>query len=425
MVDDSFEFPVGRDIFPSDLFVPKEQNKSIPKIREITTQSSQVSWPTFTPQSMAGPITEQIAMNYCIRTNSWQSLSTAWLSSLFFPGILIQNKRRGSEWLFSLGAFGTSAALGWPVSIRSPPTGTEVMLQLPVTFSDLQWVVCSDPEDWVAQEVRWLSPLHAMARKRCHETAQTIGTTDGEPMPLTKLAAKTAFWNFTSAHLQRLAAHYEVPVGHTLLSRISALVEHFLKPTPEEMLAILERRLQADQAQAFLGAHLRGNSQDFCSRPTPAFACRLGAPRTSSLPRSRKREHSYWAHRRGCGRPGAVPNKLPLLVLLLHRLLLCSQLASLLCGALYPGASIHRRQAFCSRPSTLHTYTCHRRPLRACIPQVEQNNTLELEHVKEHFVGADAKEIFQQCAETKKKADNMKAFEVVGPSTLRLTLRSV
>lgn len=253
----------------------------MPEIRDIVSSSRKAAWQTFTPQSVVVPITEQIAVNRCSAAGSWDQLSTAWLTSTLHPGILVRNAKQNGEWVFCLGSFGTSAALGWPITQQVLPHGVECSFRRVSSLSDLSWLVCSDPADWQAQEIRWLSPLHTMAARGAAGLAEIVCITVGQEMPLMHLAAHAAFWNFSSVQLQRIAEHFRIPVGKTLLARITGLVEAILSPTPDQMLDILEKRLVSDQLVVNSGASAH------------VLCCGLAHNRLASAESNRRRPCSW------------------------------------------------------------------------------------------------------------------------------------
>ena len=71
--------------------------------------------------------------------------------------------------------------------------------------SGLEWLVCFDPDDWLAQNVSVRSLLHRFATtKEAADAVQGIAFIgEGTAEPLLRVAAKSAFWKLSGVWLAR------------------------------------------------------------------------------------------------------------------------------------------------------------------------------------------------------------------------------
>jgi len=200
---------------------------------------------TFSPGSWSAQAGEQNALEEAARTGDFAGMEDAWACCVLRAGMLVR-QAGAQNWLFCLGDIGFAATVGWPVEIYSKD-GQETYRLKPLRGSaDLQWVCCFDLGKWQGQEVTWHSPLHRMVAEGATSVSGIVASPAGPVMPVLHIAARAAFWDYSASKLGRLADHLGCVCGKGLYAILKALVEKILDPTPEELLAILEKRLLLD-----------------------------------------------------------------------------------------------------------------------------------------------------------------------------------
>ena len=190
---------------------------------------------------------ELAAITNAYQNGSWGSLSHHWLSTMLQPGLLVQTAADPSSWAMSLGDLQGTVALGWPVQEIESGAGMLYTPRVDVDPQDLHWLVVTDPTKTLCMEVEWLSPLTL-------HTLKATGIPDGfcgivgrprhDPQPLLKCAARACFWKYSDIFLGKLVGLLGLDVDATdLTSKLTALLNHILSPTDEELLSILRLRI--------------------------------------------------------------------------------------------------------------------------------------------------------------------------------------
>ena len=247
---DGCPWPVGKQAVPEAAMKPKLGDRSIPDIDKCAGKSAKAPWVTFSPGSWSAQAGEQTALEEAARIGNFAAMEDAWACCVLRAGMLV--RQAGTQnWLFCLGDIGFAATVGWPVEISSSGGQETFRLKQLAGSADLQWVCCFDLGEWQGQEVTWHSPLHRMVAEGATSVSGIVASPAGPVMPVLHIAARAAFWDYSAAKLGRLAEHLGAGSCKGLYAILKALVEKILNPTPEELLAILEKRLLLDSEQAF------------------------------------------------------------------------------------------------------------------------------------------------------------------------------
>jgi hypothetical protein len=195
--------PRGRPSCPMEqLLHPTAKLASNARLLDMAGPKPQPLWPTLTASSWLLLAADSVAWKAAMQEGRWHEVSFTWLSGLMQEGTLVQRKGCGQQFL-SLGEMGGTAALGWPVE-QGP--GDTLRLKPIQQASGLEWLVCFDPDDWLAQNVSVRSPLHRFATTRkAADAVQGIAFIgEGTAEPLLRVAARSAFWKLSGVWLARL-----------------------------------------------------------------------------------------------------------------------------------------------------------------------------------------------------------------------------
>lgn len=238
------------------------------------TGSKAPDWPTFTPTSQAALFAEvQIWIQALQDPTIWDHTSHLWLCHCLGFGMCVR-KRGTDEWFLTLGHIEHLATLAWRVRLVKFAGHTFMVPLLPTSdFCDAYaWLVCADPDLWLAQPIRWVSPvgkfgLHrvvgqatsssssgASAPKRAKLASiaelpsECIGAAIcvGDEVPVLTECANNAFAGFNEALLTRLLKFYGVDFakGADLFDKIIAGAKQFGGMCGNDLVSALYRRVR-------------------------------------------------------------------------------------------------------------------------------------------------------------------------------------
>ena len=213
---------------PDEVYKPSTVQPKLPLKTVVGTASP--DWVSFSPLSQAQQFSDMALFRHCQQTPAdWQRCDMSWLRLLALCGMLVRHVDRPGNWYGFLGSIEAGAAIGWETGVKKVgaiqvffPRQAPVPQEKPYT-----WLCILSESEWLAQPVKWVSPMHVLAvsstRSRSTAPASSGGTAapklplcaaaDGEPIPLLQAAALTSFKCLAETLVRELAKHLQAPRG--------------------------------------------------------------------------------------------------------------------------------------------------------------------------------------------------------------------
>jgi len=242
----SAPFPKGSaDAMPSDMHNARLKDRSIEAMDQLAGYTPATPWPTFSPASYQQLFSDQACLEYAHAEGGWEKIQNLWMGALFYEGLVVKH-RSWDAWCISLGAMGLATGLGWPVDLQlCRGDGYIVSLRPRVQENDLKWLIMLDLQEWEALNVTWHSPAGLVGQG---SPANGIkGHAAHKPESIMRVASRNAFWNLQTPCLKAFCRHLGLQVsGEGLVPHLAALIEYHLGPSEDEMVTILEQRMQLD-----------------------------------------------------------------------------------------------------------------------------------------------------------------------------------
>lgn len=249
--------------FSPDTWTPVLAKNKLPDALQKANFSSVVSYGDpdwFSPGASGylGPLADLEVARQADRRNQLHLLGQRNYCRLVNKGLLI--KRADSDidkWFIGVGSCDGTIAIGWPA------TRTEDGHYLPDLTSSRELIAVLDVDEWLAQPVEWVSPLHRAAKvemgkvglasdlsevflKASHEygALKICAKAVGPPRRLWEAAAWHGFWSLPQNYLRELALRREIELTDTtLLSTLEALYKNaFPGCSRDDIIAMLDRR---------------------------------------------------------------------------------------------------------------------------------------------------------------------------------------
>ena len=216
-----------------EVYKPSSVQPKLPLKTVVGTASP--DWVSFSPLSQAQQFSDMALFRHCQQTPAdWDRCDMSWLCSLASCGMLVRHVDRPDNWYWSLGSIEAGTAIGWETDVQKIggvqlffPRHAPVPGEKPYT-----WLCILSESEWLAQPVKWVSPMHVLAvssaRSRSTASASSGGAAapklplcaaaDGEPIPLLQAAALTSFKGLTETLVRELAKHLQAPMqAHSVL----------------------------------------------------------------------------------------------------------------------------------------------------------------------------------------------------------------
>lgn len=155
-------------------------------------------------------------------------------------------------WLFPLGTFGSTAAVGWPADQMDPLQSSSPLCFQPreatTAIQDDWWLCVLDLAEYEAMEFNWRSISWQQAHWRADYGR--IVAVAGPVQPVATLMAKRCFWGFPRSVLTKFASDRGIDTssGDTLYELLKKMVMGFLSCSDAECLDILKLRAGPNEA---------------------------------------------------------------------------------------------------------------------------------------------------------------------------------
>ena len=249
------------------VFAGKLRDVSLPEAESLASYAATPKWYSPSAANLAQP-TCDLDVCAALWRDDFESADMLWLSCLMAgsPIMVRHCDWPADKWCLSLGRFGGTMALGWPVDVHSwvePPTpavpsSQYMMLSEKVdTPEHLEPLIVIDEEKWLAMPVRFMGPLHQAVSQLGVDFKKLKGAVrmsgDGPAEALVKTQARQGFPGATKALLTKLVKHRGLDsdiLEKTLFGLLWCLVKDIVGADDEKTLAIVHRRAKSRKANS-------------------------------------------------------------------------------------------------------------------------------------------------------------------------------
>ena len=249
--------------FPAETWTPVlQRNKLDPDVRALEFNKvagyQDPDWFSPGASGYLGPLADLEVARQADARNQLPLVGHRDYCRLVHKGIML--RRAGDDgaqqWYIGVGSCDGSIAMGWP---------SKEIAQfqfVPDLSKQRELLAILDPEDWIAQPIQWISPLHRavlvemegqgktaqqeVELKGSHEygmlhmTARVVG----HPRPLWQLACHFGFWSLPLTFLRALCARRGIELSDTtLLTTLESMyIDAFPECSRDAIIAMLDRR---------------------------------------------------------------------------------------------------------------------------------------------------------------------------------------
>ena len=245
---------------PKSMFRPSMQNVSDPRLHEIQGRMRKTPWYSPSPCNICQPICDMVVSKIAADCNLWHLLDKAWLSALLTtePVAVRHVDWPLDDWSVSLGQFGSSLALGWPLVRHCWMQNQNYdwsstwfsFSEKVLSHKDLKWLLIVDETKWLVMNLSLSSPLDQMLRHPGFDfdhgrLASIRLEPKGPAKPLLQHSAEMAFVSVSKLVLVKLAGYLGMSTGSssTTFQLLFDLVTHITQLNENDVLLILKKRL--------------------------------------------------------------------------------------------------------------------------------------------------------------------------------------
>lgn len=253
--------PTGDGIVARGLSLPQEsfyawKNKaSMHNMSSIVGTKKAPEWYTSQAASLHVPHMDLALIQFALSNNQVPKLDGIWKNHILKgENYLIRRNVGGTlgPWLFPLGTFGSTAAVGWPADQMDPLQSSSPLCFQPreatTAIQDDWWLCVLDLAEYEAMEFNWRSISWQQAHWRADYGR--IVAVAGPVQPVATLMAKRCFWGFPRSVLTKFASDRGIDTssGDTLYELLEKMVMGFLSCSDAECLDILKLRAGPNEA---------------------------------------------------------------------------------------------------------------------------------------------------------------------------------
>ena len=148
------------DQVPSTFFHTRKLDPSTENLRSIMNRRT---WPSLSPVRAGAMAAESALMVRFYKENRLRDLVNTWRTRFLQRGLVLKDKNKPDEVVFSLGPWPTCAA-ALCISLRKATAADKSVwysLPKPLTREHLQWKCVEKFADWEVVQTQLISPLHA------------------------------------------------------------------------------------------------------------------------------------------------------------------------------------------------------------------------------------------------------------------------
>lgn len=210
------------------------------------------------------PFCDLAFIEFAIRNEQIPDMARIWQNQLL-NGCSFLVRRKGAQpgpWLFSLGSFGPTAAVGWPAR-RMPASDADpdrlcfAFDEKVVSLEDSYFVCLLDLGEYEGLQYEWRSLAWQQASWGSH-MGQVVAVVSGCAKDILTIAAEAAFWDLPRPILAKIASMQGILVqsGDSTFQVLQKLVTGILGCGADAALDILKRRQGPNDAclESFLTA---------------------------------------------------------------------------------------------------------------------------------------------------------------------------